>query len=196
MKFFQSHRILALTTLCFALVFSVLFFFVASDSYAQSSAAQICETDAQCGGGGRTCVKDSSGIGRCSAATQKGASCSDDSGCTGGLKCVSGTCQTPSSSSSSSSSSSGNTKVTTLQNPIAAQNIGSLLTTIINYVLGFIAVIAAAILVYGGIMYMTSAGNDDQLKSAKSIITSGIIGLILSLASGIIVQLVISAVGG
>lgn len=184
-------KLLLISTFLAALVFSfgIAFVFSADNASAQT-ASQVCENDSDCGGGGRKCVKGANGVGACSAASQSGASCADDSGCTGGLKCVGGTCQTSSASSPSSST------VTTLKNPIAANDVGSLLTTVINYVLGFIAVIAAAILVYGGIMYMTSAGNDDQLRSAKTIITSGIIGLILSLAAGVIVRLVISAVGG
>jgi cysteine-rich repeat protein len=57
---------------------------------------------------------------------------------------------------------------------------------IIRIALGFLGVIALGIVLYGGFVWMTSAGNEEQLSKAKKILTSGIIGLIIiAMAFGI-----------
>lgn len=53
------------------------------------------------------------------------------------------------------------------------------LINIINYILGFVAVIATLIMIYGGFVYLTSLGNDDRRAQAQKIIAAGIIGIII-----------------
>lgn len=48
---------------------------------------------------------------------------------------------------------------------------------ITNWILGFIAIVATLIVIYGGLLYLTAAGNDDQVGKAKKTISSGIIGV-------------------
>lgn len=48
-----------------------------------------------------------------------------------------------------------------------------------NYILGFVTIIATLIVIYGGVLYLTAAGNDDQVGKAKSTIAAGIIGIII-----------------
>jgi hypothetical protein len=43
-------------------------------------------------------------------------------------------------------------------------------------------------LIVGGIMYLTSAGDDDRISTAKKIVTYSIIGIFISLASLVIVR--------
>ena len=51
---------------------------------------------------------------------------------------------------------------------------------ITNWVLGFVAIIATLSLIYGGVLYLTSAGNEDHIATAKKTITYGIIGVVIS----------------
>ena len=71
---------------------------------------------------------------------------------------------------------------------------------IIKYLIGFLGIIATAIILYGGFIWMTAAGSEDRIKKAKSIIIAGIIGLAVILASYAIVYFVANivndAVGG
>src|SRR3989339_1064900 len=63
---------------------------------------------------------------------------------------------------------------------------------IIRIALGFLGIIAVCIVLYGGFMWMTSAGNEERLGKAKKILTSGLIGLIIILMAFGITQFVLS----
>jgi len=45
--------------------------------------------------------------------------------------------------------------------------------------LSFLGVIFVVLIVYGGILWMTAMGNDQQVDKAKKIITESIIGLVI-----------------
>lgn len=66
---------------------------------------------------------------------------------------------------------------------------------IINAVVGILGVILVALIIYGGVMYMTSAGSEEKIKSAKNILTYAIIGVVIVFASYIIAKFVLQAVG-
>lgn len=54
---------------------------------------------------------------------------------------------------------------------------------IIKWVLGVIGVILIVMFVYGGVMYATSAGNDERVESGKKIMIYAVVGaLIVALA--------------
>ncbi|MFH0854483.1 MAG: pilin [bacterium] len=55
--------------------------------------------------------------------------------------------------------------------------------SIINVMLGFLGIIAVVIILIGGFKWMTAGGNEDQVGEAKKWIFSGIIGLLIILAS-------------
>lgn len=83
-----------------------------------------------------------------------------------------------------------------IENPIGVKTPAELIQRIINYVLGFVGAIAVLIIIYSGFVYMTSRGNEKQIESAKNSLTYAIIGLVVIFASIIIVNAVISAIGG
>lgn len=49
--------------------------------------------------------------------------------------------------------------------------------------LGFLAFIFLALFVFAGFKWMTSAGNEENIKKATSLMTSAVIGLVIVLAS-------------
>ena len=65
--------------------------------------------------------------------------------------------------------------------------------TIVNVLLGFLGIIAILIVLYGGFLWMTAAGNEDKVDQAKKIITAGIIGLIIIFVSFAIATFVIES---
>ncbi|HBB03043.1 MAG: hypothetical protein US89_C0001G0008 [Candidatus Peregrinibacteria bacterium GW2011_GWF2_38_29] len=69
----------------------------------------------------------------------------------------------------------------------------SLAITIINYVLGFLGLIAVAMVIYGGITYVTAAGEQGKVDSAKKIIMYAVVGLIIVILSYAIVSTVLKA---
>jgi len=50
---------------------------------------------------------------------------------------------------------------------------------IIGSLLSLVGAIFLILMIYGGIMWMTAAGNDKQVLTAKSIITRAVIGLVV-----------------
>ena len=66
-----------------------------------------------------------------------------------------------------------------------------LAVSITKYLMTFLGIIAVIIILYGGFMWMTAAGNEDRVASAKKIIVAGAIGLVVILAAFVIVQFVL-----
>ena len=63
---------------------------------------------------------------------------------------------------------------------------------IVRVLLGFLGIIAIIIILYGGFVWLTSAGNEEKVGQAKKIITAGIIGLIIIFVSYAIAEFVIT----
>lgn len=63
---------------------------------------------------------------------------------------------------------------------------------IVNVLLGFLGIVAIIIILYGGFVWLTSAGNEDKVGQAKKIITAGIIGLVIIFISYAIATFVIT----
>lgn len=51
--------------------------------------------------------------------------------------------------------------------------------------------LALVVILWGGIIYMTSGGNEDQTKRAKKIILNGLIGAAIIICSGFILNLLV-----
>lgn len=68
-----------------------------------------------------------------------------------------------------------------------------LVLTIINYFLGFLGLLAVIMIIYGGVTYVTSAGNDEAVGNAKKIIMYALIGIIVILLSFVVVNTILSA---
>lgn len=51
---------------------------------------------------------------------------------------------------------------------------------ITNWVLGFIAIVATLVVIYGGVQYLTAGGNEDAVANAKKTISYGVIGVVIA----------------
>lgn len=69
------------------------------------------------------------------------------------------------------------------------QNIINLAFTVI------IPIIAAIMVVYAGFKFVTAGGNDSKIKSAKEIIKSAIIGVFIAYGAGLLIKIIIGALG-
>lgn len=67
-------------------------------------------------------------------------------------------------------------------------------TDIINVILGVIGVVAVAVIVIGGIFYVTSAGDAAKTKKAMHAIIYAIVGLVIALLAFAIVNFVLKSV--
>jgi len=63
---------------------------------------------------------------------------------------------------------------------------------IINIILGFLGIIAVVIILLGGFKWMTAAGNEDQVGEARKLMSAGVVGLLIILASWGIARFVIN----
>ena len=63
---------------------------------------------------------------------------------------------------------------------------------LINVILTLLGVIAVVIVLLGGFKWMTAAGNEDKVNSAKKILGAGIIGLVIILAAWGIARFVLT----
>lgn len=71
---------------------------------------------------------------------------------------------------------------------LAGPTLTQIAMNFLNFLLSIVGILALIMLIIGGIMYLTSAGDEDRIKSAKKIVTYSIIGIAVSLASLVIVK--------
>lgn len=62
---------------------------------------------------------------------------------------------------------------------------------IINIGLSLLGTVALVLVVYSGFLWMTAAGNDDQIGKAKSILSASVVGLIIILSAYSITRFVV-----
>jgi hypothetical protein len=75
-------------------------------------------------------------------------------------------------------------------------SISSIFRLIINWALAIAFIAAVIVLIYGGFLYITSAGNADNATKGKTAIVNAIIGIVIIVLSYIIVQIVFRFVTG
>lgn len=73
----------------------------------------------------------------------------------------------------------------------AESDLAKIINGYIKLALIGIGVLAVIVLIYGGIKYMTSAGNKNSISSAKTIIIYAIAGLVLAISAYAIVEFVV-----
>ena len=69
----------------------------------------------------------------------------------------------------------------------------NLAKTIVNFFLYFLGFIATVMIIYGGVLYVTSAGNDENVGKAKNILLYAVIGIVVILLSFAIVNTILTA---
>ncbi len=68
-------------------------------------------------------------------------------------------------------------------NPGEQQELSTLVGNVVGTALSMVGVLFFGLMIYGGILWMTARGNDDQTKKAFDTITAAVIGLVIILAS-------------
>jgi hypothetical protein len=71
----------------------------------------------------------------------------------------------------------------------------SLVLTIVNFFLGFLGLLAVLMIIYGGVLYMTAAGEQGKIDKGKKIIMYAVIGIIIILLSFALVNTVLGGAG-
>jgi ABC-type transport system involved in cytochrome bd biosynthesis fused ATPase/permease subunit len=75
-------------------------------------------------------------------------------------------------------------------------NLTSIIIGVMNWLLVILGILGVIGFVIAGILYLTAAGNDDQMKRAKNAMTWSIIGVIVGLMGYVIIQAVDSMLNG
>lgn len=66
---------------------------------------------------------------------------------------------------------------------IGPDSIGKLIQNIYNYSIGIVGILSVAVMIFGGLLYITAAGNAGKMDNAKAWIGAAITGLVLALFS-------------
>ena len=74
---------------------------------------------------------------------------------------------------------------------LTTRDIRDVTISLIRVVLGFLAIVATIIIIYGGFKWMTAAGNEEKVTEARKLLVAGIIGLIIIIAAFAIVTFVL-----
>ncbi len=82
------------------------------------------------------------------------------------------------------SSSNGNPQITNIN------DIWLIVLAIINILLRVAAMIAVFYIIYGGIKFMTSQGNPEEINKAKSTVLSAVIGLIICVIADVSISFI------
>lgn len=83
-----------------------------------------------------------------------------------------------------------------LNNSLATGDPRTIVGRIINIALGFLGAIAVGIIIWGGVVWMTSNGDEEKITKAKQILKNGVIGLIIILSSWAIATFILIRLGG
>jgi len=76
-----------------------------------------------------------------------------------------------------------------------AEGLAGILLSIITYFMGLLAIIAFGALVWGGVRYIMSLGNDKEVEKAKLIILYAVIGVFVALISFAVIRAVSDVAG-
>lgn len=72
----------------------------------------------------------------------------------------------------------------------------TIVARLIRLFLSFIGIILVLIILYAGLIWMLSGGDEEKVATAKKTIINAIIGLIIILLSNSIIRFIVNAVGG
>lgn len=73
---------------------------------------------------------------------------------------------------------------------LSSQTVSGILTNTMQYLLYIVGILGVIGFVISGIFYLTAAGDEGQIKKAKSIMTSSITGIVVALLGVIILTAV------
>lgn len=92
-------------------------------------------------------------------------------------------------------SGTGSGTAPSFDDPLHGATVDSLLAKILTTVQGIVAALAVLMIVVAGILYMTSAGDQGRVETAKKAVTAAIIGLALALAAPALLKEIYGVLG-
>ncbi len=86
-------------------------------------------------------------------------------------------------------------QVVEIRNPLSAQNFGQLLLQIAGAVGLLVGTLGTIMIIVAGILYLTSAGSPERMKTAKTALVYAIAGIVIGIAATAIVEVIKSVLG-
>ena len=74
------------------------------------------------------------------------------------------------------------------------RDVNTIVRTIINVIVYIVGLLAVIMIIYGGILYTTSAGDPGKVKKAKDTILYGIVGLVIAVLAFAIVNFILGSI--
>jgi hypothetical protein len=63
------------------------------------------------------------------------------------------------------------------------QNLPTIITTVVNFALAIVGIIAVVYLIWGGVTYITAGGDAEKAGKGRTTITNAIIGIVIIIAA-------------
>ena len=82
----------------------------------------------------------------------------------------------------------------TLTNPLGTNDVKVFILRTLRYSLGFLGIVALIMIIYGGFLMLTTGGNADMIKRAKSAIIWAAVGMAIILSSWIILRFIFKTI--
>ncbi|MFA6896750.1 MAG: pilin [Patescibacteria group bacterium] len=79
---------------------------------------------------------------------------------------------------------------TNLTNPLSSDDFTTLITNFLQWLLGIAGGLALLMIIYGGVLYITSIGDQQKMETGKKVVTWTLFGLIIILASWSIIKVI------
>jgi len=79
---------------------------------------------------------------------------------------------------------------------LVEKSAGVVIGNLVQWVLGIVGVLLLIMIIYGGILYMISAGNEDQIGTAKKVLTYAMFGVVIIAIAFALTRVIISALLG
>lgn len=79
--------------------------------------------------------------------------------------------------------------------PLGTQSIPVIIGQVVRALLSLIGLIALVMFIYGGLLWMTSAGNTDKIDTAKKTLIWSSIGVLVTLGAASLVNFVLKTIG-
>ncbi len=76
---------------------------------------------------------------------------------------------------------------TTIPNPLKCDTIECIVQKIVDLITGLVTVIGTIMIIFGGIQFITSAGNEEKAKRAKDTILYAVVGIAIAVSVDFIV---------
>lgn len=78
----------------------------------------------------------------------------------------------------------------TLYNPLGTTDVPTLIGKVLSVVIGVIGAIALAIFIYGGFLWMTSAGDSKNVEKGKNAMVYAVLGLIVIFSASTVMNFI------